>query len=114
MWYYFRVNYRCNRIESRDMSSKKNKTPFFHKDNLVLRYCKSKDPELREKIVLSYKPLVEYISKKLAFNKSDLDDVIQVGTIGLLRSLERFEPKKQIDFSTFATPNIIGEIKVHP
>jgi RNA polymerase sigma-B factor len=55
--------------------------------------------------------LVEYVAKKLAFNRDDLDDLIQVGTIGLLRSIERFEPAKEVDFSTFATPNIIGEIK---
>jgi RNA polymerase sigma-B factor len=84
---------------------------YLHKDSLVIRYCKNKSPELREKILLSYKPLVEYIAKKLAYNKDDLEDLIQVGSIGLLRSLERFEPSKEIDFSTFATPNIIGEIK---
>jgi len=84
---------------------------YLHKDSLVLKYCATHNPELKEKILLSYKPLVEYIAKKLAYNKNDVEDIIQVGSIGLLRSLDRFEPSKDIDFSTFATPNIIGEIK---
>lgn len=84
---------------------------YLQKDSLVAKYCKEKDSSLKEKILLSYAPLVEYIAKKLAFNKNDLEDLVQVGTIGLLRSLDRFEPAKDIDFSTFATPNIIGEIK---
>lgn len=81
------------------------------KNKLVKRYIKSKDPQLRDEIILSFQPLVEYVGWKLAFNKSDIEDLVQVGTIGLIKSLERFDPEKEIDFSTFATPNIIGEIK---
>lgn len=78
---------------------------------IIIKYCKSRDPVLKERIVVSYSSLVEYIANKLAFNKEDLDDLIQVGNIGLLKSLERYKPSREIDFSTFATPNIIGEIK---
>ena len=82
-----------------------------NKDSLVLEYHKTKDPSLRDKILASYFPLVEYIARKLAFNKNDVDDLVQVGSIGLIRSLERFDVTMETDFSTFATPNIIGEIK---
>jgi len=82
-----------------------------NKDALIHQYLKTQDESIRDKIVETYLPLVEYVAKKLAFNRDDLDDLIQVGTIGLLRSIERFEPAKEVDFSTFATPNIIGEIK---
>ncbi|MCP4051223.1 MAG: sigma-70 family RNA polymerase sigma factor [bacterium] len=83
----------------------------FRKDSLVIEYCKSKKIELKDTIVCSYTPLVKYIARKLSFDKNDIDDLTQVGIIGLLRALERFDPKKDIDFTTFATPNIIGEIK---
>lgn len=79
--------------------------------SIILQYCQSKDPALKEKILLSYKPLVDYIARKLSFNREDLEDLAQVGSIGLLRALDRFDPGMQTDFSTFATPNIIGEIK---
>ena len=45
---------------------------YLHKDSLVIRYCKNKSPELREKILLSYKPLVEYIAKKLGISTDEL------------------------------------------
>lgn len=61
--------------------------------------------------MVQYKSMVEHIARKLAFNREDLDDLIQIGSIALLKSLERFDLKKDIDFATFATPNIIGEIK---
>lgn len=82
-----------------------------NKDALIHQYLKTGDIVIRDKIVETYLPLVEYVAKKLAFNRDDLEDLIQVGTIGLLRSVDRFEPAKEVDFSTFATPNIIGEIK---
>jgi len=54
---------------------------------------------------------VEYIAKKMAYNRSDYDDLVQVGILGVLKSLDRFNPSRDSDFSSFATPNIIGEIK---
>jgi RNA polymerase sigma-B factor len=76
-----------------------------------MEYLQGNCPDIKEKIVISYAPLVQYIVKKISFNRDEFDDLVQVGTIGLLRSLERFDPSKEVDFSTFATPNIIGEIK---
>jgi len=78
---------------------------------LIAEYYATKDFDVREALVESYRPLVEYISRKLAFNREDLDDVIQVGMMGLLRALDHFDISKSIDFSTFATPNIVGEIR---
>jgi RNA polymerase sigma-B factor len=80
-------------------------------DPLVLEYCDTKNPALREEIITNYKSLIHYIARKFAFNRSDTDDLVQVGTIAVLKALDRFQPDKKIDFATFATPNIIGEIK---
>ncbi len=81
------------------------------KELLVLQYVRDKDHKLKEKIVSSFTPLVEYIARKLAFQRDELPDLVQVGTIGLLKSLENFEPSKEVAFSTFASSNIIGEIR---
>lgn len=81
------------------------------KEALVIEYINTKDTEIRDQIVELYRPLVEYIAKKLSFNRDDFDDLVQVGSLGLLRSLDRFDPSLANDFSTFATPNIVGEIK---
>ncbi len=81
------------------------------RESLVRQYAQTKDPELREKLVVLYKSLVDHISRKLAYNIYDLDDVIQVGHLGLLRALDHFDPSYKADFSTFAIPNIVGEIR---
>ena len=80
-------------------------------DPLVKKYVETRDQSLKEDIVKNYKPLIEYIARKLAFHRDDLDDLIQVGSIAVLKALDRFQLEKNTEFSTFATPNIIGEIK---
>ena len=78
---------------------------------LLRRYFDTKDPALKEELVLTYQPLVEYVARKLSYQRRDLDDLIQVGMMGLLRALDHFDFAMQTDFSTFATPNIVGEIR---
>ncbi len=80
-------------------------------DPLVKKYVETRDQSLKEDIIKNYKPLIEYIARKLAFHRDDLDDLIQVGSIAVLKALDRFQLEKNTEFSTFATPNIIGEIK---
>lgn len=78
---------------------------------LILEYFEKRDPAVKDQLVTAYKALVEYIARKLAFNRDDFDDVVQVGMMGLLRAIDHYSPAHEADFSTFATPNIIGEIK---
>jgi len=80
-------------------------------DPLINEYCLTKNDALKGLIVKKHQSLIEYIARKLAFNKHDIDDLIQVGSIALLKALDRFDPEKNTEFPTFATPNIIGEIK---
>lgn len=80
-------------------------------DPLVIEYCQTKNEKLQEQILQKYRPLVEYIARKLAFNRSDTDDLFQIGSLAILKALTRFDSTKDTDFSTFATPTIIGEIK---
>ncbi|NDD66290.1 sigma-70 family RNA polymerase sigma factor [bacterium] len=81
------------------------------KETLIGLYFGQGDTTVKDDLIRAYMPLVEYIARKLAFNRDDIDDLIQIGTFGLLRSIDRFELAKSVDFATFATPNIIGEIK---
>jgi RNA polymerase sigma-B factor len=53
------------------------------------------------------------MARKFADRGEPLDDLIQVGTIGLIKAIDRFEISKGFEFSTFATPTIVGEIKRH-
>ncbi len=55
--------------------------------------------------------LVRYLAVKFANRGEPLDDLIQVGTLGLLKAIDRFAMDRGVEFTTYATPTIVGEIK---
>lgn len=74
-------------------------------------YHKDPTDQKKEDVVVAYKNLVVYIAKKMTFHYDDLEDLIQVGTIGLIKAIDRYDPNQNTEFASFASPNIIGEIK---
>lgn len=68
---------------------------------------------LRDRIVTSHLPLVVSMAGRFRDRGEPMDDLIQVGTVGLINAVDRFDPDRGVEFSTFATPTIIGEIKRH-
>lgn len=58
-------------------------------------------------------PLVRYVARSYADRGENFDDLVQVGTIGLINAIDRFEPERGLEFSTYAAPTIAGEIKRH-
>jgi RNA polymerase sigma-B factor len=56
-------------------------------------------------------PLVEHCARRFRNRGEPFEDLVQVGTIGLLKSIDRFDTDRGVEFSTYATPTIIGEIK---
>jgi RNA polymerase sigma-B factor len=67
----------------------------------------------REGLVHLHLPLVEHCARRFRNRGEPLEDLVQVGTIGLLKSIDRFDLERGVEFSTYATPTIIGEIKRH-
>ncbi|MDH6143507.1 RNA polymerase sigma-B factor [Kitasatospora sp. GP30] len=55
--------------------------------------------------------LVKFAASRFAHRKEPMDDIVQVGTIGLIKAIDRFDPSYDVEFSTFALPTISGEIK---
>lgn len=78
---------------------------------LTYQYWETGDGELQELLVRAYTPLVETLSKKFVRGQIMHEDLIQVGMIGLLASLRRFDPSFDRTFESFAIPTIVGEIK---
>lgn len=76
-------------------------------------YQKTKDPEIREQLIMQHINLVRYLAAKFKNRGEPLDDLIQVGNIGLIKAIDRFDPSRGLEFTTFATPTIMGEIKRH-
>ena len=68
---------------------------------------------IRDELVELHLPLVEYLARRFRNRGEWLDDLTQVATIGLIKSIDRFDLSRGVEFSTYATPTIVGEIKRH-
>jgi RNA polymerase sigma-B factor len=91
----------------------RNPAPRFEADaeRLFLELRRTGDAALREQLIRLHENLVRFLAAKFANRGEPLDDLIQVGMIGLINAIDRFEPERGIKFSTYATPTIVGEIK---
>src|SRR5690349_16755019 len=65
----------------------------------------------REQLVHLHLPLVEHCARRFRNRGEPLEDLVQVGTIGLIKAVDRFDSDRGVEFSTYATPTVIGEIK---
>lgn len=68
---------------------------------------------LRDELVRRHLPLVQFLVRRFAGRGEPLDDLVQVATIGLIKAVDRFDPDRGVEFSTYATPTVIGEVKRH-
>lgn len=66
---------------------------------------------LRDELIVAHLNLVRFLAMKFANRGEPLDDLIQVGAVGLLKAIDRFEIERGVEFTTYATPTIVGEIK---
>ena len=76
-------------------------------------YATTRDPRIREELVVAHLNLVRYLAVRFANRGESIDDLIQVGTVGLIKAIDRFDCDRGVEFTTYATPTIIGEIKRH-
>lgn len=79
--------------------------------DLFEAYQKTHHPEYKEALVMGNLKLVLALVQRFANNQDNLDDLFQVGCIGLIKAIEHFDLTAQVQFSTYAVPMIIGEIK---
>lgn len=74
----------------------------------------STDPrrgELRSRLTTLHLPLAEHLARRFTGRGEPYEDLVQVATIGLIKAIDRFDPDRAVEFSTYATPTILGEIK---
>jgi RNA polymerase sigma-B factor len=69
--------------------------------------------DARNDIVARHMPLVSFLARRYRDRGESIEDLIQVGSVGLIKSVDRFDRHRGVAFSTFATPTILGEIKRH-
>jgi RNA polymerase sigma-B factor len=81
--------------------------------DLLRRYHEQGDLEARERLIEQYLPLVRSLARRYSYRGEQLEDLVQVGCIGLIKAIDRFDVDRGVELTTYATPNIIGEIKRH-
>jgi len=80
---------------------------------LFVAYRLNGEDAARDELVEMYLNLVKYLASKFRNRGEPVDDLIQVGTIGLIKAIDRFDLEREVEFTTYATPTIAGEIKRH-
>jgi RNA polymerase sigma-B factor len=80
---------------------------------LLRRYHVEGDRDAREMLVQRHLPLVRALARRYAGRGEPLEDIEQVGAIGLLKAIDRYELSREVALTTYATPNVVGEIKRH-
>ncbi len=80
-------------------------------ERLFQEFRRTRDPHVRERLIQQHQNLVHFLAAKFVNRGEPLDDLIQVGMIGLIHAVDRFDPERGLRFTTYATPTIVGEIK---
>jgi RNA polymerase sigma-B factor len=81
--------------------------------NLLRRYHEDGDLQAREQLIEQYMSLVRSLARRYSYRGEQLEDLVQIGAIGLIKAIDRFDLERGVELTTYATPNIIGEIKRH-
>jgi RNA polymerase sigma-B factor len=80
---------------------------------LLRRYHEQGDLQAREQLIEQYMSLVRSLARRYSYRGEQFDDLVQIGAIGLIKAIDRFDLSRGVELTTYATPNIIGEIKRH-
>ena len=80
---------------------------------LLRRYHEQGDLAARQQLIEQYLSLVRSLARRYSYRGEQLEDLVQIGCIGLIKAIDRFDLDRGVELTTYATPNIIGEIKRH-
>ncbi|HEX2053204.1 MAG TPA: SigB/SigF/SigG family RNA polymerase sigma factor [Actinomycetota bacterium] len=76
-------------------------------------FARLPDPAARDELVLLFRPLARYLARRFAGRGEPVEDLEQVASIALIKAVDRFDPAREVKFSTYATVTIVGELKRH-
>ena len=80
-------------------------------NSLIREYREHGDLRARERLIQQYMPLVKSLARRHSTRGEQYEDLVQVGCIGLIKAVDRFDPQRCVEFGAFAIPNVTGEIK---
>lgn len=76
-------------------------------------FSRTGDPELRTELIEAYLAFSEHLARRFTHRGEPYDDLVQVSSLGLIKAVDRFDPSRGVEFTTFATKTILGELKRH-
>jgi RNA polymerase sigma-B factor len=82
-------------------------------DALLVAFHRDGDESAREEALVELMPLVRALASRYAGRGEPLEDLVQVGSIGLIKAVDRFDVDRGVDFASYAVPTIVGEIRRH-
>lgn len=77
------------------------------------RFARTRDPSIREELVRRNLPFAKRLALRYRGASESFDDLLQVANLGLINAIDRFDPEREIPFTAFASPTILGELKRH-
>jgi RNA polymerase sigma-B factor len=84
-----------------------------HVHSLIREYREDGNLRARDRLIQQYMPLVKSLARRHSMRGELYEDLVQVGCIGLIKAVDRFDPQRRVEFGAFAIPNVAGEIKRH-
>src|SRR3954453_10617578 len=99
----------------RDMTGAASSGPERTKEDreLFLRHQRDGDPAARDALVERFLPLARQLARRYQRAEEPLEDLVQVASLGLIKAIDRFDTDREIAFSSYAVPTILGELKRH-
>lgn len=80
---------------------------------MFVDFARDRDHRTRAELIEAHLGLAEYLARRFNNRGEPLDDLVQVASTGLIKAVDRFEPERGLEFSTYATHTIVGELKRH-
>jgi RNA polymerase sigma-B factor len=81
--------------------------------DLALRYHRDDDLRAREELVERFIPLARELALRYSYTDEPFEDLLQVASVGLIKAVDRYEPRRGTKFTSYAVPTILGELKRH-
>lgn len=80
---------------------------------LLRAWSDRRDPDARRRLIELHLPLVRALARRFACRGEQLDDLTQIGAVGLIKAVDRFDPCRGTSLGAYAAPTIVGEIRRH-
>ena len=81
--------------------------------HLLQAWCDTRDRDARRRLIELHLPLVRALARRFAHRGEHLDDLAQVGALGLIKAIDRYDPARGSSLTAYAIPTIVGEIRRH-